>query len=232
VLDSSTRDAILVHLKRAGEAAADEIAGALAITSSAVRQHLQGLAADGLVEHREQKGGPGRPRHLYRLTAVAEARFPKTYSDLTNELLEYVQAEDPEMLTRLFARRGRRRLDRTVARLGDRSFDERVAELTRILDEDGYLADVEARPDGTYRIVEHNCAILGVAQRFGHACSSELEYIRAALPDASVERVAHMIESGHVCAYEVRPHEKEEQRGHRDSGRRRVPRQAGGRAAR
>ena len=78
-------------------------------------------------------------------------------------------------------------------------------ELARILDEDGYLADFEALPDGTFRITEHNCAILGVARRWGLACSTEIEFLREALPEARVERVAHMMAGAHVCRYEIKP---------------------------
>ena len=89
--------------------------------------------------------------------------------------------------------------------LGD-AFAERVAEMGRILDEDGYLAEVEPMDDGTgFRITEHNCAILSVASKYGQACSSELEFIRAALPDATIDRVKHMMAGAYVCAYEVRP---------------------------
>ena len=59
----------------------------LGVTASAVRQHLTGLVASGLVTHSELKGAPGRPKHVYHLTPAAEALFPKTYSELTNELL-------------------------------------------------------------------------------------------------------------------------------------------------
>jgi len=57
---------------------------------------------------------------------------------------------------------------------------------------------------GVYRIVEHNCAIWAVAQRYGQACTSELEFIRTVLPGATVERVEHMISGARRCAYEVR----------------------------
>jgi DeoR family suf operon transcriptional repressor len=83
------------------------------------------------------------------------------------------------------------------------SLDDQVAELTRILDEDGYLADVEHLADGGWRITEHNCAILSVATGFRQACSSEIAFIRDALPGARVERVAHLMDGAHVCAYEV-----------------------------
>jgi DeoR family suf operon transcriptional repressor len=229
----ATRRQLLLHVKKRGEATADELAAALEITPSAVRQHLAALAADGLVEHRSQRAGAGRPHHLYRLTEDGELLFPRAYGTLTTELLEYVEDADPALLGSIFERRARRRLEQTQHRLAGKPFAGRVAELARILDEDGYLADVEVADDGTWRIIEHNCAILTVAQRYGHACSSELDYLRAALPDASIDRVAHLLAGAHVCAYEIRPTEpQEEADGHRRSRRRGIPRAAGRRAAR
>ena len=58
---------------------------------------------------------------------------------------------------------------------------------------------------GGYRIVEHNCAILAVARKYGQACTSEIDFIRTVLPGATVERVSHILDGAHHCAYEVRP---------------------------
>jgi predicted ArsR family transcriptional regulator len=44
-----------------------------------------------------------------------------------------------------------------------------------------------------------------VALRYRHACSSELDFLQAALPNAEVTRIAHRINGGHVCAYLVQP---------------------------
>ena len=203
-LSVSAREVVLA-LKKRGEARASEIAAALGITPSGVRQHLNALRADGLVAYRTIHAGPGRPKFAYFLTEPAEALFPKTYHELTNEFLEHLEEEDPELLVRLFERRRQRRVEATRKRLAGKTFDEKVAVLARILDEDGYLADFESRPDGTYLIREHNCAILGVAVRYGLACSSELEFLREAFPDAEIDRVAHKVAGAYMCSYEVRP---------------------------
>jgi len=107
------------------------------------------------------------------------------------------------MAERLWERRRRRRVDGASSRLAGLTFDARVDELARILDEDGYLADVE-RGDGVWWIVEHNCAILEVALRHGQACSSEIAFLREVMPDADIERVSHMAAGEHRCAYQVR----------------------------
>jgi len=197
----ATRRAILESLKKRGEARAEELGADLQITASAVRQHLGGLVASGFVSHREIKGHPGRPKHLYFLTEVAEALFPNMYRELTNELLSYVESESPDMVGRLFDRRRDRRIERATERLAGKSLEGQVAEVTAILDEDGYLAAWERLPDGTYRVTEHNCAVLGVAKRYGQACSSEIEFLRTVLAGATVERTSHIVSGAHRCSY-------------------------------
>ena len=201
----ASRREILDVIKRNGEADAERIAGSVGITLSGVRQHLTALERDGLLSHRRLRLAAGRPKHLYTLTAAGDALFPRAYAELTNELLEYVEEEDPALLARIFDRRAARRLQRARSRMVGQTFAGKVAVVARILDEDGYLADFEAADHGRFIITEHNCAVLGVALKHRHACSSELDFLQAALPEAEVVRIAHRINGGHVCAYLVAP---------------------------
>lgn len=201
----ATRRRLLDALKRRGRLPVEALAVAAEVTVSGARQHLTALERDGLVRHEALRAGPGRPKHLFALTPAADALYPRAYAELTNELLEYVEADDPALLERVFERRRQRRLERAQGRLAGKSFPEQVAELAAILDQDGYLAEHEPLSDGSYRIIEHNCAVLEVARRYGQACASELAFIRQALPDAEVDRVAHLMAGAFVCAYHVRP---------------------------
>jgi predicted ArsR family transcriptional regulator len=193
------RRAMLVLLRKRGEARAEDLAAALQITASAARQQLSPLVAAGLVEHRDERDGPGRPRRFYRLTAAADALFPKAYGELTTELLEHIGAEDPQLLQRAFARRRRTRVAQAQQRLAGRDFAGRVRELAAILDEAGYLAEAEPLPGGGWRLTEHNCAILAVARRHDHACTTELEFLREVLPEADVGRVAPNVSGTTKC---------------------------------
>jgi DeoR family transcriptional regulator, suf operon transcriptional repressor len=202
------RRTVLYALRRRGEASAEQIAEQLDMTVSGARQHLSALIRDGLVESAETatpEPKRGRRPLVYAATAAADDLFPKAYGELTNELLGYVEGTDPKLLDDLFAKRREHRIDNARARLADkRGLAAKVAELTRILDEDGYLATTERVSPGRYLIIEHNCAIWTVAQRYGQACTSELEFIRAVLPEATVERTQHMVAGARRCAYEVR----------------------------
>lgn len=196
--------AVLEQLKSAGEISADELAHKLDITVSAVRQHLRPLEAQGLVAHRDERSGPGRPRRRYCLAPAAESLWPKRYGQLTNQLLGFLEETDPDLVARVFDQRGAERAQRAKVRLAGRPFDDRVRELATILDEDGYLADATRVASGFWTVSEHNCAVLDVARRYNHACSSELAFLRAAVPDAQIERVTHIVSGAHSCTYEIR----------------------------
>jgi DeoR family transcriptional regulator, suf operon transcriptional repressor len=204
----TTRRAILNLIKRQGPLDALAVAKELALTPAAIRLQLARLEEDGLLVHRDEvpEGARrGRPRHVYELTSAAEALYPKRYGDLTTELLGYLGGPGANQVDELFEQRRLRRVAGALPRTADLPFDEQVAALTAILDEDGYLAEAEKLPDGSWRITEHNCAILTVAHGYAQACSSELAFIRDALPGAAVRRVAHLMDGAHVCAYVVSP---------------------------
>jgi DeoR family suf operon transcriptional repressor len=203
------RRTVLYALRRRGQASVDDIARQLDMTVSGARQHLTALVEAGFAEATEVPrpvGQRGRPQLAYTVTEKADGLFPKAYGELTNELLGYASEADAGLIDTLFQRRRDERIRNATARLANkRTLKAKVAELTRILDDDGYLATSEVVGPGTFRIVEHNCAIWAVAQRYGQACSSEIEFIRAVLPEADVERVQHMVAGAPHCAYEVTP---------------------------
>lgn len=195
---------VLYALRRRGEASAEQLADHLGMTVSGARQHLSALAEAGLVTSVEvprRPGQRGRSERTHHLTPAAEGLFPKAYGELTNQLLGYLAPSEVEVV---FNRRRDDRVRAAEHRMARcRSFGARVEELARILDEDGYLARFEAVDRDHFRVTEHNCAILSVASEHPHACSSEIEFIRAVLPDASVERTTHMASGAHSCTYEI-----------------------------
>ncbi|MGI9052867.1 MAG: helix-turn-helix transcriptional regulator [Ilumatobacteraceae bacterium] len=197
---------VLFAVRRRGEATAADVAAQLDMTVSGARQHLAGLAELRLLEAgaaARAAGQQGRTERVYRIAPDAETLFPRAYGELTNQLLTYLPSD---AVSAAFERRRDERVRGARARLARmRGWGAKVDELARILDEDGYMANVERDADGTTRIVERNCAIFAVAREHPTACSTELEFLRAVLPEATIERVTHMMAGATSCSYEVRP---------------------------
>ncbi len=141
---------MLYALRRRGQGTVDDIARHLDMTVSGARQHLSALVDDGFAEATEiprPEGQRGRPQLEYVVSDRADSLFPKAYGELTNELLGYVSESDSTLVDQLFARRRDERVRNAQARLGPlKSLKAKVTELTRILDEDGYLATCDPMP--------------------------------------------------------------------------------------
>jgi DeoR family suf operon transcriptional repressor len=200
---SPTQRRVLIALKRSGDATADELAAALEISSSAIRQHLSALRSASFVAALPDRGQPGRPADRYHATDLTEPLFVTPDGNLAVELLEHIEEEDPEMVARVFERRRHRLADEARDALAGKSIAERVEVLTALLDAQGYLADSERVDSKHYRINLHSCAIWAVANRYTQACTAELELIRDLIPDSVVERVTHKTAGAHTCAYEI-----------------------------
>jgi predicted ArsR family transcriptional regulator len=199
---SEARRDVLYALRRRGDARVDDIAAALGITVTGARAHLTALIEQGLVtSSQETSSGRGRPRHRFRVTDTAQQLFPTAYGELTNELLGHL--DDSELEAQLFDRRRDQRISRARDRMGDLPLADRVAVLTEILDADGYMATCEEVSEGVWIVAEQNCAIAAVAREHPAACRSEIDFIRAVLPDATVERTQHIVAGDVRCAYQI-----------------------------
>ena len=200
---SPTQRRVLGVLKRRGDATADELASALDISASAVRQHLRALRSAGLVAARQDRGHPGRPADRYHATELTEPLFVESQDSLSIELLEHVEEEDPALVGRVFERRRRRLVEDAKDQLQGKSIDQQVAVLSDLLDSQGFLADTDTLSTTRYRINLHSCAIWAVANRYRQACTAELNFIRDLIPNATVERVTHKTDGAHTCSYEI-----------------------------
>ena len=105
---ASTRGQIITLLRRSSRTV-DELAQALDLTHTAVRAHLAALERDGLVFQGSERRGSGKPSAVYDLTPAAEYLFPKSYSQLLDQLLdvlgEHLPADEVETLLREAGRR-------------------------------------------------------------------------------------------------------------------------------
>jgi predicted ArsR family transcriptional regulator len=198
------RREIIRLLKRRGPLPVEEIAEALAVTVSGARQHLSSLERDGVVTYQRVRQGPGRPRHLYELTERGDALFPRRYAELLGELLGYVREADPALVDRVFARRSQRRFESARPRLEDLPLAERLREVVRILDEEGYYPELQIQREGEWRILVRNCPVRALGERYSQACASEISFLRKVFPDTDVRRVSHQLNGQTCCGYEIR----------------------------
>ncbi|HCS46159.1 MAG TPA: MarR family transcriptional regulator [Pseudomonas sp.] len=203
-LGRTQQDLLNALLHHARGMSIDELADRLAVTRTAIRQHLAALERDGLVLRGETRPTGRRPEQLYRLTDHAREQFPRQYQMLASVLIDEVaDILGPEALASLMRSMGRKlALDRE-----SRVVDE--AKIVQHMNEAGYEAEVFFRSSGDKEIVAHNCVFHRLAAAHPVVCELDLALI-GALGGGEVDHTECMVRGGHVCRFKLRPIEDQE----------------------
>lgn len=197
------RGEVLVHLKHSQPLAAKELARRLGVSLNAVRHHLKELEAEGLVRYDRGNRGVGAPAFLYRLSAAGERLFPRRYEEALNGVLDHlVEREGREaavtMLQGYFGAIARR----MASALDGSPAEERLRTVVQALSDEGYMAEGTVH-EASGTLIEHNCAISAVAERFPEICAAEARFLADVL-NAEVARREHILSGCTTCEYHVR----------------------------
>ncbi|MNF81512.1 HTH domain protein [compost metagenome] len=175
----------------------DELASQLAVTRTAIRQHLAALERDGLILRGETRPTGRRPEQLYLLSARGRELFPRQYQLLADLLIDEVAA--------IIGRDALLHLMRTLGRKLATDMEAQVVDEARIahhMNEAGYEAEVFFRSSGEPEIVAHNCVFHHLAAAHPEVCELDLALI-GTLGGGQVEHLECMVREGQVCRFRI-----------------------------
>ncbi len=201
----SARLAILRLVQRRGEVTVKELERELGRTTTAVREQLTALLADGyIIANRVKvKGELGRPYFVYSLTDKGQELFPKEYGDLTNMLLEEILALDgQEKLNLLLQRISARAAAKYAANMGGgQHILDRLHNLAALLADKGLPLEVQQQ--GNLMVLHTaSCPYFAVAQRHREICDMEQTMLGQAL-GSSVRLTGCVLDGNHGCDFVI-----------------------------
>jgi len=202
----ATRQRILHILKERERATVGELGRELGLTPVTVRHHLDILRGEGLVAPPvvRRRKTPGRPQHVYTLTANASAHFPKQYDHLASLLLHEIHSHlSPAERSQMMQDIGEAIADQ-VTLPNVNSFEERVDAIVAFLNKQGYLARWEKQDGGGYLIHIANCPYEQVAAEHREVCIVDMALLTRLL-GTRPERLKWFAENDRQCIYAVRP---------------------------
>ncbi|MEG7520221.1 metalloregulator ArsR/SmtB family transcription factor [Morganella morganii] len=200
----SVGEKLLILLKKHGPMQASEAEEHLGTTGEAARQQFTKLARDGMVEAHSECRGVGRPVQRWHLTALGNKRFPDCHAELTVKILTTIRRElgEDAIGKIITARENEARRDYFDKLQGAETLEERIIRLVAIRTEEGYMAQWEKEPEGSWLIIENHCPICSAARMCQGFCRAELELFQTVL-NASVERVEYLLTDSRRCVYRV-----------------------------
>ncbi|MBI4216649.1 MAG: ArsR family transcriptional regulator [Chloroflexi bacterium] len=215
-----TREHIIEILQKQREARAEELAELLKLAPATVRRHLDILQRDNLVAYEVVHRDTGRPHHSYFLTEASLEMLPRKYHRLSSSLIQELASlgvqelygkDGLEVLAHLYQRMGQRLAARHGERMLGKDLGERVAEVCRILNEEGFSAECRTEGDH-YALVAHNCPYRLVAEAHQSLCAVDQTFIKGLL-GVNVMRETSRAGGQECCSYIINKSEGDPKKG-------------------
>ncbi len=108
----------------------------MGVTPTAVRQRIQRLTAEGLIERKTERIGRGRPNHRYSLTDKGEHSAGNNFADMASVLWDEIKSvDDPAIRRGLLTRIAGRLVERYRNDVSGNTVGERMNSLVGVMGE-------------------------------------------------------------------------------------------------
>jgi predicted ArsR family transcriptional regulator len=200
---STTRGRIVADLRRRRRASVYELAEGFALSTNAIRRHLSSLREEGLVDEVAVRRGRTKPTVEFALTEKAEALFPQRYDRLLNAVLREARALFGEAgVGKIFGGITARSVERYGPRLAGLTGEARIAELAKILREQGVETTMLREECGTIVLHEHNCPYAKSVAENPEICSI-VHGLLGRGDGVAVRRTASIATGEESCRFEI-----------------------------
>ena len=221
--EHSTRATIARLILENGPVSAAALSTRLGLTPAAVRRHLDGLLAGGMIEVRSARRpasrGRGRPAKLFVITDAGQSAFEHAYDDLATSALRFLAEVAGPGAVAEFARRQVAELERRYRPVvASAEPGAKLQALAEALSADGYAASAigapgspvprtahgpaPSAPAGGEQLCQHHCPVAHVAAEFPQLCEAETEAFGRLL-GTPVQRLATIAHGDGICTTHV-----------------------------
>jgi DeoR family suf operon transcriptional repressor len=127
---------MLDFIRQQGAVTISALIAEMGVTATAVRQRLQRLTDDGLVERQTERKGRGRPNHRYSLTEKGQESAGNNFADMATVLWEEIKSvDDPAIRRGLLQRIASRFVERYRNDVAGETLGERMKALANVMGE-------------------------------------------------------------------------------------------------
>jgi len=174
-VEAPNSDADLLDLIRiAGPLSVTELADAMEVTATAVRQRLTRLMAQSMIQREAIRAGRGRPKHRYSLTDKGLRQTGSNFTDLALALWREIRSTGNESLSRDVLRRISRALaSGYAAQIQGNTPGERLASLAELLNQRRIPVTIGETTDNHSTLTAHACPYPNLAEEDGSICQME-----------------------------------------------------------
>ena len=193
---------ILDILRKAESLSVAQLAEAMGVTGTAVRQRLIRLMDQGHVERREFRGSRGRPSHRYELTESGQRQTGANFADLAIALWEEIRSiKDAEVRRGLLQRIAHRVAASYSSRVTGDSLEKKMESICELFEEREVPFEVDT--SGRLPVLTAlACPYPELAERDRSICSME-RMMFSELVGENLRLTSCRLDGGRCCTFEA-----------------------------
>jgi predicted ArsR family transcriptional regulator len=204
--DARSSDAAVVELLRKRQSLEiGELAEALGVTATAVRQRLERLTKAGFVERSTVSRPRGRPAQAYRLTESGRKLGGNNFRDLALVLWREIRGvRDPSVRSGLLKRIGGALAGAYRDQVSGKTTADRLQSIARLLQERNICCSVDssAGDSGLPVLTSHACPYPDLAEEDRGVCAAERLMLQDLL-ESDVRLAECRLDGGATCRFVV-----------------------------
>jgi DeoR family suf operon transcriptional repressor len=197
---------ILDLLRKQHSMSVTELAAAMGVTATAVRQRLIRLMAQGFIDRETDRAGRGRPSHRYALTNKGRRKTGANFGDLAIALWQEIRAiSDPEVRGGLIQRLSRRLAEMYGERIEGTTVEMKMQSIADLFNDRQIPFTVESPPQPNQLpvLTALACPYPDLAEQDRSICSME-KMLFSELLGESVKLSKCRLDGENCCTFEVR----------------------------
>ncbi len=179
-----------------------DLAREMGVTATAVRQRLNRLMGQGMVERTTAGSSRGRPSHYYRLTEKGRRTTGENFADLAHALWKEIQKiEDADLRKGLLGRLARGLANAYAPTMTGTTLSERMLEIKQIFGERNIPFSVD-ESHSLPRLTAHACPYPDLATEDRAICAMERSLFSNLLME-DVTLTTCQLDGATCCTFEM-----------------------------
>lgn len=193
---------LLDFLRITGPMGVAELADAMEVTPTAVRQRLTRLMNQNSIQRETIRKGRGRPKHRYYLTEKGMGLTGSNFTDLAFTLWQEIREKsDPEVRRETLRRIARALATGYASQIEGNTPEERMRSLAELLKQRRIPVSVANHPEGPV-LTEHACPYPKLAEQDEEVCNME-RMMFSELLGQPVELTQCRLQGGAECRFQA-----------------------------
>jgi predicted ArsR family transcriptional regulator len=203
-IETPNSDSDLMDLLRiAGPLSVTQLADAMEVTATAVRQRLTRLTFKSLIQREAVRAGRGRPKHRYWLTEKGVRQTGSNFTDLALALWnEFSQVQDEDLRRQMLRRIARTLAEGYAEKIQGNTAAERIRSLGELLAQRRIPVSVEDSSSQQSTLTAHACPYPNLAENDRSVCQME-KMLFSELVGGDVELTQCRLDGGSDCRFQT-----------------------------